>query len=170
MLTTLAVVFGSVAQPPDTNWFLSVAPAILVSAVETAKPMATSGRHGERPLLVNLASFVVLGSMATNSDLASKDVAGALGQPFEDVSPGRAFQCRPLGELPDCQVLRDGLYIELNHLMMTPSGYEVLVTTKVTSPRLPHGGRVIDFQVVRLLFAPENGKWTVTKREIIAQS
>ncbi len=165
----LGVLLG-VLQVSDSNSFLTLAPAIVNSAVAAVRPATITGKDSQPALLVNVKSFLIQGSMTTGTDLDSNELAGALRRPFESTSPGRAFECRKMRDLFDCHVRHNGLYIELNCLSRNVTGYEAVVTAKYTGPRRLYGGRMIDFEVFRIRFVSRDGQWIETNREVLSQS
>ena len=145
----------STGQPSSTrnDEFLKLAPLFLESAVEYADPTRDTD-HGRPPLAVNLASFVVNGSMASFTEFTRDEVTLALGRPFVEGSPGKVSAA---------------LYVELNCFMMAPHGYEG-VTTSQWLTRLRSGRLKLSYIVIRVAFVRENGGWTRKQVVVLSQT
>lgn len=149
-------------------WFLGLARA----SVDAARQDATSiGVHLEgRPLKIFLQSFAVQGSMVEGRDANPQDIGLALGNSFNDVSPGQAVVCSPspATEPRSCDVRDHGFYVELNYATQLTPDYEVILTYK-WGTTAPSGPRV-SARTIRVFFEQRGEQWIQKSVELVGQS
>jgi hypothetical protein len=111
------------------------------------------------PLLVDLDSFVRLGTGVLGEDLSSEDVREAVGGPVRDADEKSAVRCS--GPSGPCYVRDEGFFIRLDRLARTPSGVEAVVTYMWTDRRGRGESAIGMSQLQLLLKKQENAEWVL---------
>lgn len=152
----------SFAQGPSVRAVLELSPLLLETAIEHADPLGAHLADGA-PLRINLASFVVNGSMSARSDITDDNMRRALARSFVKASPGQLFACPS----QPCDQSR-GLYVELNSLAWGVEGYEGVLTARWVDQRTG-GLLVLQFETIKVTFRWK-GHWTKESLSVLSQS
>jgi hypothetical protein len=148
--------------------FLSLVPTLVKTAVDDARRSLPPGA-GQGPLLIDLESFTVHGSMTVDREFSSDTVAARVGQPFREVGRAEAIRCDfEEGALVPrtCSIADDGLHLELQCISRTESGFQAVIMYRWTKRSLSRPS-TIGTRVLRAWFARHDGAWQATKLKVV---
>lgn len=145
---------GSSGPDADADFaFIRLVPAI----VEAIAPASQT----QRPLLVDVQSFMAAGETVTAKPVPRTTVAGVIGRSFRDVLLQDAI-IQPSQD--EYRIVDNGVHVYLDALHRRGSEYEAIVTRRDTYIDAP-GTSSVNFLQVRFTFVYEDGRWIVKKRE-----
>ncbi len=160
-LATLAVpqpIHASAIQAEGSSSdFLSLARAIVEVAADQARKAADTG-HACGPLLVDVQSFVAAARQTLGEEIPPEALRQAIGRPYIELSREEAIECEPEGY--PCAIWSNGVFIRLDSLQPSPTGFDVRFTALYTDRRSP-GHSAIGGRELLVYFARENGRWIV---------
>jgi hypothetical protein len=107
-----------------------------------------------RPLFVEVGSFAFQGSTATGRNIDSEAVAIATGRRIREASNREAIHCSS----ERCEIPDDGLFVTLDSLARTSSGFRALVTT-IWTDRRPSGRSALSEIQLEVWFARRGATW-----------
>ena len=119
------------------------------------------------PLIFDINSFISAVRKAEGIALSETAVAAAINQEFRTGAKGDAVRCAssPDSNLSrNCWIVDRGLFIEIDSMSRTKSGYSVTLTYLVSDDWRRGGQRSAIFsQTVLLSFVREGGSWRVQR-------
>jgi hypothetical protein len=151
---------------------LSLMPVVIETAVDDSREGIARAPGYDEVVVINTTSFAVHASMRAFSDISIERVAEAIRRPFRAGTPGTAVMCKTfIGQAPsDCRIRNGDLYIELNYLMQSAGGYDVIMTWKKNGPQLYGVGGIIFSRVLRLRFEKNGQMWKLISRTILSET
>jgi hypothetical protein len=170
LITLLAVACSS--QPPSEqlsadlvhqqdSQFLTLVPMIVDTAECYAR--AAGREHARGPLIVNMESFITAARTGIADSLSRVQIRQAIGRGFADLPVEQSQECTPDDE---CRIVNNGVYVRLDSVARTMSGFDAVVTFDWTSPR----GGAIDVNTYRFVFRRGRTGWLLTHKKALAQT
>lgn len=171
MLIPIVLASVMVYQTAATD-VLDLMQTLVATAVEDSREGIPREPGYAEALVINTSSFAVQASMVAFSDISAERVADAIRQPFRVGSPGTAVRCKNfVGSAPaDCRIRDGDLYIELNYLMQSIGGYDVIITWKKNGPELYGVGGIIFSRVLKLRLEKNGELWRVRSCTILSET
>lgn len=172
MLTPLVAIAqllatGSTAQKPDST-FLKLVPTLVRAAVEDAR-RSIPAEADQGPLLIDLESFAIHGSMTTDWEISVDNVAATIGQPYRPADRTDAIRCDfQEGSLSPsaCSITDDGLHLELQCASRTESGFQALIMYRWTKRPLSRP-TMVGVRLLRVWLVPRAGAWQVSNVKVV---
>lgn len=153
---------SSDAVAHDKTEFLRLMPMIV--DMSEAHARAAAHRSGTGPLIVNVESFVDAWHAETGEALSRSQIVAAMDRPFLDLSVVQSQECGPDGDT--CRIVNNGVYVRLDSITRTPSGFDAVVTVDWNSPR----GGGIDFNQIHYSFQRATDGWRPTDQRVLVRS
>lgn len=161
----LAMLANPTLRAQQDSAYLRLVPAIIQvarEAAENSRPRAAQQGH---TLVLDLRSFSLHFSIATDTTVGTEAVAGVVGQVFRDADQSQAIQC----SAPGCSVVDDGVFVRLHALARTATGFQALVSCMWTERR-PSGRSAIGELQLRVWLEKRGDAWITRRTQVTKQT
>lgn len=128
--------------------------SVLLSLVSAIVGVVPPALLQDRPLLIDLRSFVCAIGQLSESDVDAEDIRAAVGRPVIDTPIDSAIVRRSEYRI---ELIQDGVHVRLDGLSRVGSGHSALLTYMYTDRR--GESSAIGLTQVYVTFERRNGAW-----------
>lgn len=121
-------------QQSKTNWFLGALSSVSQFADSDARTQAYRG-SGKGPLLVDLDALSRIGLQVAGERLSKSSITATLPSRTRDVTREQAVVCTSTPSA--CEVVDDGVFLQVDSLVRNRDGVRAVVTTITTDRSMP---------------------------------